>query len=151
MACVWRVCCAERCWWQGHGTGAQSQSSPNREIKCQVCAGYLFANISKIHLYLLASCAVCLCSAHCALVPQTFTLIVYKYFGSNKAKTPVGHMPGKWASRLTSNPDLSSNRYISYNANAVTIRNCLALFPLWGSRHGSAQLSSRRSQHANNS
>lgn len=82
---------------RGHN---RSQLSPNREIKCQVCAGCLFANISKIHLYLLASCAVCLCSAHCALVPQTFTLIVYKYFGSNKAKTPVGHMPGKWASRL---------------------------------------------------
>lgn len=83
--------------------------------------------------YICISGQLCSRSAHCALVPQTFTLIVYKYFGLDKAKTPVGHMPGKWASELTSNPDLSSNRYISYNANAVTIRNCLALFSseLW--------------------
>lgn len=47
---------------KGKGRGRNRSQVPIEKLNAR-CAHGLFANISKIHLYLLASCAVSLCTA----------------------------------------------------------------------------------------
>lgn len=71
LACAWRVC------WRIKDAGGKDKMPIEKWKMPGVCFAKYFKDTC---VYVsMASCAL-----RCALVPQTFTLIVYKYFGSEQ-------------------------------------------------------------------